>query len=230
MENNERFEPWGLLCLFSVISLAAYETDQVATATEEEGWKHFVYMTCACLSLAFGFIGALTHVVIHMKHVRGHQLMIMIIEGIISLILTVLWSVSLYFLFDPTSGMGQMYVGKSGSNVAQYQATISNANLYLASLGAILCALFVLIDICIYVGEKIKCHCSDDRNSSNSPQVTTSPKHQVHGAIKKLCLIILASGVAIVESMRYEDQVCIIEGGAEDATCKKNQWGFYIGR
>ena len=189
-----------------------------------------MYMTCTCLSLAFGFIGALTHVGIHIKHVRGHQLMIMIIEGIVSLILTVLWSVSLYFIFNPSDGMGQMYVGKSGTNVAQYQATISNANLYLASLGAIVCALFVLIDICIYVGEKIKCHWSDDSNSSNTPLVTTSSKHQVHGAIKKLCLIILASGVAIVESMRYEDQVCTIEGGAEDATCKKNQWGFYIGR
>ena len=228
MENNERFEPWGLLCLFSVISLAAYETDH-QVATKETGWEHFVYMTCTCLSLAFGFIGALTHVGIHIKHVRGHQLMIMIIEGIVSLILTVLWSVSLYFIFNPSDGMGQMYVGKSGS-IAQYQATISNANLYLASLGAIVCALFVLIDICIYVGEKIKCHWSDDSNSSNTPLVTTSSKHQVHGAIKKLCLIILASGVAIVESMRYEDQVCTIEGGAEDATCKKNQWGFYIGR
>ena len=229
MENNERFEPWGLLCLFSVISLAAYETDH-QVATKETGWEHFVYMTCTCLSLAFGFIGALTHVGIHIKHVRGHQLMIMIIEGIVSLMLTVLWSVSLYFIFNPSDGMGQMYVGKSGTNVAQYQATISNANLYLASLGAIICALFVLIDICIYVGEKIKCHWSDDSNSSNTPLVTTSSKHQVHGAIKKLCLIILASGVAIVESLRYEDQVCTIEGGAEDATCKKNQWGFYIGR
>ena len=188
---------------------------------------HDMHLPLTCIRVYRGFK---THVGIHIKHVRGHQLMIMIIEGIVSLILTVLWSVSLYFIFNPSDGMGQMYVGKSGTNVAQYQATISNTNLYLASLGAIVCALFVLIDICIYVGEKIKCHWSDDSNSSNTPLVTTSSKHQVHGAIKKLCLIILASGVAIVESMRYEDQVCTIEGGAEDATCKKNQWGFYIGR
>ena len=132
-----------------------------------------------------------------------------IFEGIIALILVGLWAGALPIIMDPSNGLAQMYVGKSGSEVADYQATISNANLYFTSWGSGVCALSVFA---MYIRERL--------GGSGGMGM---------GYTSKWYLLMLASVIVVIESMRFKNQVCAIEGGTDDVTCGRNTYGLATG-
>ena len=131
-----------------------------------------------------------------------------IVEGLVSLLLVGLWAGCLPIIMDPSNGLGQMYVGKSGSSVADYQSTISNANLYFTSWGCAVCALAVMAQ---YIRERLG-------GGGTGMGYTT-----------KWYLLMLASVIVIIESMRFKNQVCSIEGGTSQTTCARNMYGLITG-
>ena len=104
-----------------------------------------------------------------------------------------------------------MYVGKSttDSESADYQAVVSNANLYFTSWGAGVCALAVL-------AEYVRGRLGGDAGGLG---------HHT----SKWYLLMLASVIVVIESSRFKRQVCGIEGGTEDVTCARNTYGLVTG-
>jgi len=132
-----------------------------------------------------------------------------IVEGIVSLILVGLWAGALPIIMDPINGLAQMYVGKNTGDTADYQATISNANLYFTSWGAGVCALSVLA---MYIRERLG-----------------GTGGMGMGYTSKWYLLMLASVIVVIESMRFKNQVCGISQGTEDVTCGRNTYGLATG-
>lgn len=200
--DKRRLNTWAFLCLFSTLALTAHETDD-----ENSNKSRNVYITvCCAISLSFAALASLAHT----GNTSLSSLFVgTIVEGIISLILVGLWAGALPIIMDPSNGLAQMYVGKNGSKVADYQATISNANLYFTSWGAGVCALSVLA---MYVRERL--------GGSGGMGM---------GYTSKWYLLMLASVIVIIESMRFKNQVCAIEGGTEDVTCGRNLYGLITG-
>lgn len=200
--DKRRLNTWAFLCLFSTLALTAHETDDQNMKRSEN-----IYITTtASITLAFSAIAS----VAHLGNTGITSLFVgTILEGIVSLILVGLWAGALPIIMDPSNGLAQMYVGKSGSEVADYQATISNANLYFTSWGAGVCALSVLA---MYIRERL--------GGSGGMGM---------GYTSKWYLLMLASVIVVIESMRFKNQVCAIEAGTEDVTCGRNTYGLATG-
>merc|ERR1712194_291626 len=85
---------------------------------------------------------------------------------------------------------------------------VSNANLYFTSWGSSVCALIVLA---MYIKERL--------GGGGMGMDYTS----------KWYLLMLASVIVAIESMRFEKQVCTLAGGTEDVTCTRNTFGLVTG-
>ena len=195
--DKERLNKWAFLCLFSILALTAHETD--------DNQKNTYVTACTAVSIAISFLAS----VLHLGTTSLSAFFVgTVIEGLVSLILVGLWGAALPIIMDPANGLAQMYVGKSGSDVADYQATISNANLYFTSWGAGVCAVSVLA---MYIRERL--------GGSGTGMGYTSNWY----------LLMLASVIVIIESMRFKNQVCSISGGAAAVTCNRNTYGLVTG-
>lgn len=202
--DRRRLNSWALVCLFSTLCLTAHETDD-----QNLGAKTNVWITSAsAISLAFSALASLAHLG---NNGLTSVFVGTIFEGLFSLVVVAMWAGSLPIIMDPSNGLAQMYVGKSSSSsdVADYQATISNANLYFTSWGAGVCALSVLA---MYVRERLG-----------------GQGGMGDGYTSKWYLLMLASAIVIIESMRFKNQVCSIEGGTESVTCGRNIYGLITG-
>lgn len=200
--DKRRINTWALLCLFSTLALTAHETDDGNMTRSENIW----ITTCSAVSLSFAALACLAHVGISGL---GALFVGTILEGIVALVLVGLWAGALPIIMDPSNGLAQMYVGKNAGEVADYQATISNANLYFTSWGSGVCALTVLA---MYVRERL--------GGSGGMGM---------GYTSKWYLLMLASVIVVIESMRFKNQVCAIDGGTEDVTCNRNTYGLITG-
>lgn len=200
--DKRRFNTWALLCLFSTLALVAHETDDMNMGKTENVW----ITTCSSISLAFSALASLAHV----GNSSLSSLFVgTIIEGIVALILVGLWAGALPVIMDPFKGLAQMYVGKNNADSNDYQAVISNANLYFTSWGSGVCALIVLS---MYVKERLG-------SGGGMGMDYTS----------KWYLLMLASVIVVIESMRFQTQVCELEGGTDDVTCARNTYGLVTG-
>lgn len=200
--DRRRLSTWALLCLFSTLALTAHETDDQNMKRSENIW----ITTCTALSLSFSILASVAHVA---NSTLSSLLVGTIIEGVVALILVGLWAGALPIIMDPSNGLAQMYVGKSGGEVSDFQATISNANMYFTSWGAGVCALSVLA---MYIRERL--------GGSGGMGM---------GYTSKWYLLMLASVVVVIESMRFKNQVCSLEYGTEDVTCGRNTYGLATG-
>eukprot|EP00584_Thalassiosira_punctigera_P003529 CAMPEP_0172529496 /NCGR_PEP_ID=MMETSP1067-20121228/3556_1 /TAXON_ID=265564 ORGANISM="Thalassiosira punctigera, Strain Tpunct2005C2" /NCGR_SAMPLE_ID=MMETSP1067 /ASSEMBLY_ACC=CAM_ASM_000444 /LENGTH=322 /DNA_ID=CAMNT_0013313555 /DNA_START=188 /DNA_END=1156 /DNA_ORIENTATION=- len=200
--DKRRFNIWAFLCLFSTLSLIAHETDDQNMRRSENIW----ITTCAALSLSFSFLSSLAHIG---NSVLSSLFVGTILEGLLALILVGLWAGALPVIMDPSNGLAQMYVGKSEGESADYQATVSNANLYFTSWGSGVCALIVLS---MYIKERLG-----------------GGGGMGMGYTSKWYLLMLASVIVVIESMRFKNQVCSIEGGTEEVTCGRNTYGLATG-
>jgi len=115
---------------------------------------------------------------------------------------------------DPRKGLAQMYVGKQSDEVIDYQPIISNANLYFCSWGAAICVLSVFAQ---YVRERLSAGNGGAERGGGM------------GYTNLWYLLGLASVVVVIEGMRFKNQVCVIDGGAETATCGRNTYGLVTG-
>ena len=200
--DKRRLNTWALLCLFSTLALTAHETDDQNMKQSQN-----IYITVTTsISLIFSALASVAHV----GNIGISGLFVgTILEGVVSLILVGLWAGALPIIMDPSNGLAQMYVGKSGGDVADYQATISNANLYFTSWGSGVCALIVLA---MYIRERL--------GGSGGMGM---------GYTSKWYLLMLASVIVVIESMRFKNQVCAIDAGTEDVTCGRNTYGLATG-
>lgn len=197
-----RFNTWALLCLFSTLCLVAHETDDQNMKGAANAW----ITTCAALSLTLAAVATVAHTG---KTPLGGLFVGTLVEGVTALVLVGLWAGALPVIMDPGKGLAQMYVGKSSDDSASsdYQAVISNANLFFTSWGAGVCALTVLAR---YVQEQLGGGLGA-------------------GFTAKWYLLMLASVIVVIESMRFKKQVCGIEGGTEAVTCARNTYGLVTG-
>jgi len=197
-----RLNTWAMFWLFSTLALTAHETDD---QNVNKGQNIYITVTSS-VSLGLSFLACLAH----MGNSGISGLFVgTIIEGIVSLILMGLWAGALPIIMDPSKGLAQMYVGKSGSDVSDFQATVSNANLYFTSWGAGICIVKVLA---MYVRERL--------GGSGGMGMRYTYKWY---------LLMLASVIVIIESMRFRNQVCAIPSGTEDVTCRRNTYGLATG-
>ncbi|KAL7548981.1 hypothetical protein ACHAWF_012250 [Thalassiosira exigua] len=200
--DKQRLNAWAFLCLFSTLALTAHETDDQNMKRSENIW----ITTCSAISLSLAAIACVAHVA---NSAVTSLFVGTILEGLVALIVVGLWAGALPVIMDPSNGLAQMYVGKSGSDVADYQSTISNANLYFTSWGSGVCGLSVLA---MYVRERL--------GGSGGMGM---------GYTSKWYLLMLASVIVVIESMRFKNQVCSIEAGTEEVTCGRNTYGLATG-
>jgi len=200
--HRERLNTWALLCLFSILALVAHETDDQNMKRSENVW----ILTCASISLAFSAIACLAHI----GNSGLSSLFVgTIVEGIVALILVGLWAGALPVIMDPFNGLAQMYVGKNDGDSNDYQAVISNANLFFMGWGSAICSLIILS---MYIKERLG-------GGGGMGMAYTS----------KWYLLMVASVIVIIESMRFQKQVCTLEGGTEKQTCARNTYGLITG-
>ena len=196
--NTDRLNKWAFLCLFSVLALTAHQTDDMV--------KHTYITVCTSSSIVFSGLASFAHV----GTTSISALFVgTVIEGLVSFIVVGLWAAAMPIIMNPANGLAQMYVGKAGSDVADYQATIANANLFFTSWGAGVCAVSVLA---IYIRESFG-------GAGGMGMSYTSYWY----------LLMLTSVIVIIESATFKDQVCGIEGGTEDVTCLRNTYGLVTG-
>lgn len=200
--DKRRINIWALLCLFSTLALTAHETDDQNMRRSENIW----ITTCASISLIFSAFSSVAHIG---NSAISSLFVGTILEGIVALILVGLWAGALPIIMDPSNGLAQMYVGKSEGDSADYQSTVSNANLYFTSWGSGVCALIVLA---MYIKERLG-----------------GGGGMGMGYTSKWYLLMLASVIVVIESMRFKNQVCSIDGGTEDVTCGRNTYGLVTG-
>ena len=196
--DKPRLNSWALLCLFSTLALTAHETDDEA--------KNKYVTACTAITLSFSAIASVAHI----SNAGLSTLFIgTIFEGILSLIIVALWAAGLPIIMDPTNGLAQMYVGKDGGDNADFQATISNANLYFTAWGCGICAISVFA---MYVRERL------GGSGGMGASYTTN-----------WYLLMLASIIVVIESLRFKNQVCSVEGYTDSVTCKRNMYGLVTG-
>ena len=199
-----RLNTWAFLCLFSTLALTAHQTDDQNSLAKDADDLYIT--TASAISLAL----ALLATVAHTGSFSLSALFVgTIIEGIVALILVGLWAGALPIIMDPGNGLAQMYVGKQGSAISDYQATISNANLFFTSWGAGVCALKALA---LYIRERL--------GGSGGMGM---------GYTYKWYLLMLASVIVVIESMRFKSQICSIDNGTEKVTCNRNIYGLVTG-
>lgn len=160
--------------------------------------------------MIFSAMCALAH--LGFSGVLSSMLVGTVIEGLLALISLALWAGCLPVVMDPRKGLAQMYVGKQSDSVIDYQPIISNANLYFCSWGA---AVSVLSVFAQYVRDRLG--------------GAGSGREGGMGYTNLWYLLGLASVVVVIEGMRFKNQVCTIDGGAETATCGRNTYGLVTG-
>lgn len=204
--NRQRFNSWALLFLFSTLSLTAHETDD----SNANAGANKLVTAVTSISMIFSLLASLGHL-----GIAGLSTLFVgtLIEGLLALITLALWAGCLPVVMDPRKGLAQMYVGKQSDEVIDYQPIISNANLYFCSWGAAVCILSVFA---LYVRERL--------GGSGSGGGRTGM-----GYTNLWYLLGLASVVVVIEGMRFKNQVCSIDGGAETATCGRNTYGLVTG-
>lgn len=200
--DRKRITTWALLALFSALALTAHETDD----QDANFSRNILVTTTTSITIAFSLIAVLANIGVSSL---GSLFVGTIMEGLVALIIVGLWAGTLPVIMDPSNGLGQMYVGKSGSSVADYQSTISNANLFFTSWGCAVCALSVLAQ---YIRERLG-----------------GQEAGGMGYTSKWYFLMLASVIVIIESMRFKNQVCSIEGGTSQVTCARNTYGLATG-
>jgi hypothetical protein len=195
--DKPRLNSWALLCLFSTLALTAHETDDEA--------KNDYVTACTAITLSFSAIASMAHV-----SRGGFSTLFVgtIVEGLLSLILLALWAAGLPIIMDPANGLAQMYVGKD-DQIHDYQATISNANLYFTAWGCGICAVSVFA---MYVRERLG-------GSGGMGMSYTANWYW----------LMFASIIVVIETLRFKHQVCELENGAEDVTCGRNTYGLITG-
>lgn len=201
--NRQRFNSWALLFLFSTLSLTAHETDD----SNANAGANKLVTAVTSISMIFSLLASLGHL-----GIAGLSTLFVstLIEGLLALITLALWAGCLPVVMDPRKGLAQMYVGKQSDEVIDYQPIISNANLYFCSWGAAVCVLSVFA---LYVRERLG----------------TNGGRGGMGYTNLWYLLGLASVVVVIEGMRFKNQVCSIDGGAETATCGRNTYGLVTG-
>ncbi|KAL3811504.1 hypothetical protein ACHAXA_000408 [Cyclostephanos tholiformis] len=196
--NKDRLNKWAFLLLFSILCLIAHETD-------DENKNTYVTV-CTSVSLAFSFLASVLHL-----GTTGLSAFFVgtVVEGLTSLVLVALWGAALPIIMNPANGLAQMYVGKNRGDVADYQSTISNANLYFTTWGAGVCAVMILAS---YIRERLG-----------------GVGGAGMGYTTNWYLLMLASVIVIIECMRFKNQVCSIVNGTEGVTCGRNMYGLVTG-
>lgn len=198
-----RFNSWALLFLFSTLALTAHETDD----SNANAGANKLVTAVSTISLIVSAIGSIAH--LGFSGVLSSMFVGTLIEGLLALISLALWAGTLPVVMDPRKGLAQMYVGKQSDEVIDYQPIISNANLYFCSWGAAICVLSVFAQ---YVRERLGGTGIGGMGYTNL-----------------WYLLGLASVVVVIEGMRFKNQVCVIDGGAETATCGRNTYGLVTG-
>ncbi|KAK1737449.1 hypothetical protein QTG54_011735 [Skeletonema marinoi] len=203
--DRHRFNSWALLFLFSTLALTAHETDD----SNANAGANKLVTAVSSITLIISAIGSIAH--LGFSGLLSSMFVGTLIEGLLALIALALWAGCLPVVMDPRKGLAQMYVGKQSDEVIDYQPIISNANLYFCSWGAAICVLSVFAQ---YVRERLG---GSSRGGSGM------------GYTNLWYLLGLASVVVVIEGMRFKNQVCVIDGGAETATCGRNTYGLVTG-
>lgn len=192
--DRSRLFHWALFSLFSALALTGHETDDSNVSANHNTW----ILCCTSISLSFGILAVVAHVASPAVFVGTW------IEGLISLVLVGMWAGCLPVIMDPRYSLGQMYVGNYRGN-KDYQATISNANLFFTSWGA---SITVLSILALYVRGK----CGGGM--------------AVVGHTAKWYMLLVASMVCMIEGLRFKSQICELENATEPITCKRNNYGI----
>mmetsp|Transcript_6312 Transcript_6312/g.9632 ORF Transcript_6312/g.9632 Transcript_6312/m.9632 type:complete len:336 (+) Transcript_6312:95-1102(+) len=202
--DRHRINSWALLFLFSTLALTAHETDD----SNANAGANKLVTAVSSITLIISAIGSIAH--LGFSGLLSSMFVGTLIEGLLALIALALWAGCLPVVMDPRKGLAQMYVGKQSDEVIDYQPIISNANLYFCSWGAAICVLSVFAQ---YVRERLG-------GTSRAGGM---------GYTNLWYLLGLASVVVVIEGMRFKNQVCVIDGGAETATCGRNTYGLVTG-
>mmetsp|Transcript_5007 Transcript_5007/g.8622 ORF Transcript_5007/g.8622 Transcript_5007/m.8622 type:complete len:337 (+) Transcript_5007:98-1108(+) len=204
--DRHRFNSWALLFLFSTLALTAHETDD----SNANAGANKLVTAVSSITLIISAFGSIAH--LGFSGLLSSMFVGTLIEGLLALIALALWAGCLPVVMDPRKGLAQMYVGKQSDEVIDYQPIISNANLYFCSWGAAICVLSVFAQ---YVRERL----GGSSRGGNGGMGYTNLWY----------LLGLASVVVVIEGMRFKNQVCVIDGGAETATCGRNTYGLVTG-
>mmetsp|Transcript_4730 Transcript_4730/g.6925 ORF Transcript_4730/g.6925 Transcript_4730/m.6925 type:complete len:343 (+) Transcript_4730:117-1145(+) len=207
-----RFNSWALLFLFSTLALTAHETDD----SNANAGANKLVTAVSSITLIISATASIGH--LGFSSLLSSLFVGTLIEGLLALLSLALWAGCLPIVMDPRKGLAQMYVGKQSDEVIDYQPIISNANLYFCSWGAAICVLSVFAQ---YVRERLS---GGGVGSGNG-----SMRGGGMGYTNLWYLLGLASVVVVIEGMRFKNQVCVIDGGAETVTCGRNTYGLVTG-
>jgi hypothetical protein len=197
---QNRLYTWALLCLFSSFALAAHETEVMTVKSAQQ----VTITACSSISLLFSAFACVAHMDSSV-YVSG-WFVGTYFEGALSLILMGLWAGTTAIITNPNNYIGVSWYQMPEWGQSGFEATISNANLFFSSWGAIICALVILA---MFVGEQ------KGRTASLGIGYTVW-----------WCLLHLTSLVLIVESVRFKNENC---EGFSDATCSRNISGIAAG-
>ena len=207
-QEQTKLNTWVVLCLFSILFLIARlgisSYDKRMSSRFEEIWVE----TCMISSIVVSLIGSLIYIMGKSsisRHFVGTK-----IEGLFVLIIMALWVGAVWIIMDPLEGLAQMWVGRSGEAIADYQISVSNANLFYSSWASLLCSSRLLG---MFIWERW------GKRGGMGFSYTS-----------KWCLLVTASGVIIAECMRFENQACPFNRGTEEANCVKNTIGMITGK
>ena len=133
---------WTLLCFFSAIALAAYETNPDYNPKEyNEAWPYYPYLTRAvdafvttCCSLSLSLSGLASSIHFAGDSAIGRHFVGTIVKGAMSLGLATMWIIALFTLMEPNSGLAIMWVEEvNGDAVHPRRLVMNDANLFFSS-------------------------------------------------------------------------------------------------
>ena len=226
---NRRLDSWVLLCTLSSITLAAYlSTDIRMILARGSKFDKIVSdqatILCISISIALSTVGTITTIITTLFLIDA--LWAKILELILSIISIAAWIIVLIATLDPRYGLSQVYVGElSDEDIYHFQPSTSNGNLYFMSWGSGICAFLIFVDVVIHIYESkiIK------PSQSSSSQHRSSQYEVTNYAVKKLCLVMIASAILVTEGLNYENELCANDY-ATDISCRKTQYAFYTGK
>lgn len=225
---NRRLDSWVLLCTLSSITLAAYlSTDIRMILAPGSKFDKIVSdqatILCISISIALSTVGTITTIITTLFLIDAFWAKIL--ELILSIISIAAWIIVLIATLGPRYGLSQMYVGEQSDESIDYQPITSNANLYFMSWGSGICAFLIFVDVVIHIYESkiIK------RSQSSSSHHFSSQYEVTNYAVKKLCLVMIASAILVTEGLNYENELCANDY-ATDISCRKTQYAFYTGK
>jgi len=203
-QQQTRLNSWALLCLFSILSLVAHETDD----QNIKSTGNILATSGIAISIFVSALASLAYVMSNTSFSRrfvGTK-----IEGLASLVIMAMWTLTFWAIMDPSNGIAQMYVGQSGGDVSDYQQIVANANLFVFGWLSLLCALRVFGMFVWDLWGK----------SGGMGFSYTS----------KWLLLVIANIIIIVETERFKNQVCSIDYGTDEANCLMNTIGLVAGK